>query len=285
MTESERHEWSIGIHAGDSPLRLAPVPGVANPVLSRRDVKDADAAFVADPFMLREKGTWHLFFEVLNAATGRGEIGLAESADALVWQYRGIVLREPFHLSYPCVFAWKGRHYMVPEGLESGAVRLYRAAPFPTVWKPVATLVEGALADATPFRHGGRWWMFACPRPYEHDTLKLWSATRLAGPWREHPESPLRAEDPCASRPAGRVTSWRGRLLRFAQNCRPIYGSAVRAFEITRLTPEEYEEREAAAEPVLAAGAEGSWSGTGMHHVDPHRLPGGTWIACVDARS
>jgi hypothetical protein len=149
----------------------------------------------------------------------------------------------------------------------------------------IATLVPGALADATPFRHGGRWWMFACPHPYEHDALSLYAAARLAGPWHEHPRSPLRTQDPCASRPAGRVTAWRGRLLRFAQNCRPIYGSAVRAFEITRLTPEDYEEREAVSTPVLAAGEEGSWNGTGMHHVDPHRLPEGGWIACVDARS
>ena len=61
--------------------------------------------------------------------------------------------------------------------------------------------------------------------------------------------------------------------------------SAVRAFEITRLTPDDYEEREAAPTPVLGPGREGSWNGTGMHHVDPHSLPGGGWIACVDGRS
>jgi hypothetical protein len=278
-------EWSIGILAGDSPLRLRPLPGVPNPVLSRGDVSDVAAGFVADPFLLRQGETWYLFFEVLNGATGCGEIGVAESTDARRWRYRGIVLREPCHLSYPCVFAWKGRHYLVPESLELGAVRLYRAAAFPAGWSPVATLVQGAMADPTPFRHGGRWWMFVCPRPDHHDALRLYHASRLHGPWCEHPRSPLLLGNRRAARPAGRVTSWNGRLLRFAQDCFPVYGSAVRAFEITRLTPEDYAEREVEMSPALAPGPEGEWNATGMHHVAPHRLPGGGWIASVDARS
>jgi hypothetical protein len=277
--------WSIGIYSGDSPLGLEPSARVPCPILSRAEVSDVPAAFVADPFMLRTKRAWLLFFEVLNASTGRGEIGLAESADGRRWRYRGIVLREAFHLSYPHVFAWKGRCYMVPETLEAGAVRLYRADSFPGGWRPVATLVRGVLADPTPFRHARRWWMFGCPRPYEHDTLSLYGAERLKGPWREHPRSPLRIHDPRGARPAGRVTVWKNRLLRFAQDCRPIYGSAVRAFEITRLTPEDYEDRETGPTPVLGPGTKGSWNGTGMHHVDPHRLPRGGWIACVDGRS
>src|SRR4029077_16367514 len=87
--------WSIGIYAGKSPLRLAPAPGVRNPVLSARDVTDIPARFVADPFMLHADGLWHMFFEVLTPGSGLGEIGLAPSHDALTWQYRQIVLREP----------------------------------------------------------------------------------------------------------------------------------------------------------------------------------------------
>src|SRR5690348_4223243 len=104
--------WSIGIYAGKSPLDLAPAPGVRNPVLSARDVTDIPARFVADPFMLQANGLWHMFFEVLNHGSGLGEIGLATSHDALTWQYRQIVLTEPFHLSYPYVFQWNNDFYM-----------------------------------------------------------------------------------------------------------------------------------------------------------------------------
>src|SRR4051812_33273086 len=98
--------WSIGIYAGKSPLQLAPAPGAGNPVISAASVTDVPARFVADPFMLRENSLWHMFFEVLNDRNDRGEIGLATSPDGLTWQYRQIVLAEPFHLSYPYVFRW-----------------------------------------------------------------------------------------------------------------------------------------------------------------------------------
>jgi hypothetical protein len=26
------------------------------------------------------------------------------------------------------------------------------------------------------------------------------------------------------------------------------------------------------------------WNGSGMHHIEPHFLPDGSWIACVDGR-
>ena len=70
-----RQRWSIGIYEGESPLDLHPRGGVSYPVLSAEAVTDVPAAFVADPFLVRENGTWHLFFELWNRATGRGEIG------------------------------------------------------------------------------------------------------------------------------------------------------------------------------------------------------------------
>ncbi|HET9363828.1 MAG TPA: hypothetical protein VFP71_02460, partial [Candidatus Angelobacter sp.] len=53
--------WSIGIYAGKSPLQLS--PAARNPVISAGDVSDVSARFVADPFMLRVDGLWHMFFE------------------------------------------------------------------------------------------------------------------------------------------------------------------------------------------------------------------------------
>ena len=48
----EPGSWSIGIYAGRSPLQLAPLPKIINPVLTAWDVKDIPAQYVADPFML-----------------------------------------------------------------------------------------------------------------------------------------------------------------------------------------------------------------------------------------
>ena len=157
--------WSIGIYTGASPLRLRPADGVVNPILTREDVHDAPAGFVADPFMVRRGGVWNLFFEVLNQATDRGEIGLATSSDGFSWTYQQIVIAESFHLSYPYVFEWQGETYMLPETLGAQAVRLYRAETFPARWSCVASLVEGSCADPSIFRRDDKWWLFACTTP------------------------------------------------------------------------------------------------------------------------
>ena len=271
--------WSIGLQAGRSPLALRPIPG--NPILTAGDVTDAAAEFVADPFLLRRGRTWHLFFEVLDRRTGRGAIGWATGAPGERWRYQRIVLREPFHLSYPCVFASGDEVYMTPESSEAGAVRLYRAAEFPTRWEAVGELVGGRLADPTPFAAGGHWWMFACSAPETHDTLRLYGAAALAGPWREHPASPIVRTDPTLARPAGRPVRDGGGWLRFAQDCGAAYGHRVRALRITRLDRESYVEQPCGPGAVLAPDGSG-WSAHRAHHLDAHRLSRGGWIAAVD---
>jgi hypothetical protein len=277
-------DWAIGIYRGPSPLDLHPV--AADPVLTAADVHDAAAEFVADPFLLYRDDRWHLFFELLDRATGHGAIGLADSSDGPggdQFTYRQVVLREPFHLSYPYVFEWEGEHYMTPETLDAGGVRLYRATRFPVEWTPVATLVAGRLADPTVVRHDGCWYLFACGSPTTHDDLLLFVADRLEGPWREHPRSPLIAGDRRSARPAGRPVFHDGAWHRFAQDCEPVYGSRVRAFRIAELTPDRYAETPCLPDPVLAPAGDG-WNRHRMHHVDAHPSGNGSpgWIACVD---
>ena len=249
-----KSNWSIGIYSGPSPLSLSSHPDAVNPVLSQLDVTDVPADFVADPFMIERDGTWHLFFEVLHSSANRGQIGLADSPDGLRWRYRGVVLSESYHLSYPYVFEFEGTYYMVPESVEAGRVELYRAAPFPDVWVRAATLLEEVAADASPFYYQGAWWMYACTTPTRQDVLRLYRAEHLTGPWHEHPKSPLVDGDPHIARPAGRVLILDDRILRFAQDCHPEYGMTVRAFEVKELNERDYCEVEDASGAGARAG-------------------------------
>lgn len=273
--------WSIGIYTGDSPFELRPAAN--NPVLRHTDVTDTVAEFVADPFMLHHNGRWFMFFEVLNRETQRGVIALATSDDGFNWTYRRIVLEEPFHLSYPYVFEWQGQLYMIPETLGATAVCLYKADDFPTRWTLQHRLIEGLHADPSIVRCGDLWWLFTCTQPYGHDILRLYFARDLVGPWKQHPHSPLITNDQSRARPAGRILQIDRRLVRFAQDCVPDYGTRVRAFEINELTRETYVEAEHSNSPVLSSSGDG-WNAHGMHHVDAHKQNNGQWIACVDGR-
>jgi hypothetical protein len=275
--------WSIGIYVGESPVSLRSPQGVRNPVLTRADVTDVPAAFVADPFLVRVDGAWYMFFEIMNWRSARGEIGLATSGDGVRWTYQRVVLAEPFHLSYPYVFQWQNDWYMIPESYQAGAVRLYRARQFPTEWVCVGTLLNGPYyADTSVFRHGDTWWLLTdTSAGFKDDTLRLYYAEDLVGPWREHPQSPLVQGNAYAARPAGRVIPSPDRILRYAQTCRPYYGTAVRAFEITELTKTSYKEQEVGQSPILGPSGAG-WNACGMHHIDPYFMGDGRWIAGVD---
>jgi hypothetical protein len=224
-----------------------------------------------------------MFFEVWNNHAHKGEIACARSPDGLSWQYVGRVLRPRHHLSYPFVFEHGDDVYMVPESAAAGVVRLYRAARFPFDWRPVGTLLHGPFCDATLFRHDGLWWLTASSNrvPMMDDELHLYYADRPDGPWRPHRLNPVVTGDGAAARPAGRPVLYGNRLVRFAQNCRPYYGTGVRAFEVARLAPDRFEQLPLTPDPVLRGQGVG-WNADGMHHVDPLPTGDGHWIACVD---
>ena len=276
-------EWSIGIVTGASPLRLRHAQGTSNPVLTRYSVSDVRALFVADPFLIRVGDLWHMFFEVYNFDSDRGEIAWATSQDGFAWTYQKIVLRESFHLSYPYVFEWQGRYYMIPETHQAESVRLYEATTFPTEWVCTDILIQGhRFADSSIFRSDDRWWLFTETNPaLAHDTLRLYQAPALRGPWEEHPLSPIIQANPHIARPAGRVVRDGKRIVRFAQDCFPVYGTRVRAFEITELTASTYRERPATFGPLFGPSWR-LWTQGGMHHVDAQRLNSHQWIAAVD---
>ena len=276
-------EFSIGIVQGDAPLTFNSARLLPSPVLTRRDVRDVPAAFVADPFMWNTGNKWYMFFEVMNGLRHKGEIGLATSENGVRWKYQRIVLAEPFHLSYPYVFEWQNDYYLIPEALEGGGIRLYKATEFPFRWSYVGNLLdEGRYLDSSIFRYQDRWWLYtASPEEDGSLTLRLYYSSELLGDWHEHPASPIVSDDFHVARPAGRVVIIEGRPIRFTQDVFSVYGNQVRAFEVLELSETTYRERQLDVSPVLQAG-DSDWNSGGMHHIDLHTLSSGAWIACVD---
>ena len=165
--------WSIKTYRGRSPFDLHPIDSAKHGSLTKDDITDIPATFVADPFMVEKDGMWYMFMEILNGDTGLGEIGLAESVDGRAWDYKQVVLRENYHLSYSFVFEEKGNYYMIPETLKANGVRLYKAINFPLEWELESTLIEGEYADPTLFKKDDKWWMYAASFPYQSNTLNL----------------------------------------------------------------------------------------------------------------
>lgn len=238
---------------------------LAHPATGWRDLPDDGHHFYADPFPLVHRGEAWLFVEDFDHRIRRGVISaVAFDDDGPVGSPR-TVLEHDVHLSYPHVLEHDGEIWMIPETSAAGRVELYRARSFPGGWTREAVLLDGVEAsDATPFQHGGRWWMLATVRSGGSfsDTLHAWSADRLTGPWVPHPLDPLLL-DIASARPAGRVVSRNGRLLRPVQDNRTGYGSSLLITEITELDDGAFEQR------VLASvGASPQWPGRRLHTLN-----------------
>lgn len=281
--------WSISIYEGTDFRNLKPTSIIKNPVLSRKDVTDTLAEFVADPFMVRVQDNWLMFFEVFNHKRQQGEIAFARSKDGYNWNYQQMILTEDFHLSYPYVFESESNWYMIPESCEANSVRLYQAKNFPDTWDFVSEILVGSrFVDASIVNFNNIWWLFVGVEPTDGSAcnlLKLYYADNLFDNWVEHPMSPVVSDNSAISRPAGRIRQLDDRLIRFTQDCTVTYGYNVTAIWIDSLTKDDYAEskNESDRAYLFELGTMAS-NQLGMHHIDFINLNNDRGIACVDAR-
>ncbi|TVY05649.1 glucosamine inositolphosphorylceramide transferase family protein [Paenibacillus cremeus] len=271
--------WSIKVFTSNSMISAPPHEyHLDKPTLQASDVKDVPAEFVADPFIIVHENKYYMFFEVLNKASGRGEIGLAISNDGEEWMYEKIVMNEKHHLSYPQVFKFKDEIYMLPETEQTQGVLLYKATNFPFEWEIACKLFSGRYVDPSIFEFDNKWWIFAGS---EGKNLHLFHSDSLEGPWVEHPQSPIITNNSSISRPGGRIIVQNGEIYRYTQDGKDYYGKATRVFKIIKLTDSEYEEEE--AELILSGtNRDNDWRRDGMHHIDQVKIQDGQWLVAVD---
>jgi hypothetical protein len=214
---------------------------------------------LADPFLFVMNDRLFLFLE-RKREFEKGQIIAFSTADLVAWNAHGIVLKEPFHLSYPYVFQHKGTVYMLPETHQAGAVVLYRASNFPNGWEPARTLLKGAFGDPTLYVAPDRVYLWATDAAYQ---LHLFHAASLEDEFLPHPASPI-TSDMRFSRSAGApFFSEQHGLVRFAQDCHKTYGERVYAIQIETLSPTEYREKLLVDDFVPKTALLGS---IGVHH-------------------
>ena len=277
---SAKSSWTIGFYTGQSPFKLSSPKGVRNPVLTAAIVNDLSVDIVAHPFMVVTDSLYYVFFTAKDGSTDKGGIGLAESRNGVEWNYRKIVLLEPFVTSYPYVFKCQNDYYMIPENHTEKSIRLYKAVEFPDRWKYEGDLLTGdTFISTTVVRFKDMWWMFTSRSG--NDNLRLFYAADLKGPWTEHPMSPVVEKNLDIARPGGRPFIIDESLYRLGQDCDPVYGSMVHAFKITDISPTNYSEKMIDA-PLVKASSKG-WNAEAMHHVDAQQTGKRKWSAVVDA--
>lgn len=250
--------------------RLIDDPGIAE--TCRLDgapftvLADDGRRFYADPFVMEHRGRHYLFVEEFPYATGRGVISVAELGEDGTFGTPRMVLEEPHHLSYPQVFTQDGELFMIPESSAARELVLYRAEAFPDRWVRDGVLLAGRdYNDATLLQADGRFWLFGTERfgyGSASDTMTVYSATSLRGPWQPHALNPI-AVDRSAARPGGAFIHHDGSVSLPVQDGSRAYGGGLGLMRLVRL-----DDGAVVFAPPRPIAAGSAWARSGIHTLN-----------------
>ncbi|GHA50331.1 hypothetical protein GCM10007103_33840 [Salinimicrobium marinum] len=253
--------WSVGFQKSSNPLqeqKIDPVNIVTYEFIDGLLPEPID--YIADPFFIKEKDTFYLFVEI--KGRGNANIALLTSPDGKNYDYKGTVLDEDFHLSYPQVFTHKEEIYMLPETKGSNNILLYKADNFPYSWRITDTLITNiGLKDPSLLLSESLNLIVAVD-----DDMKqyMFTADSLEGKWSEVEN--YRQDWGNETRPGGRFFNVKNTWYLPLQNMSAGYGTSI---SIYRLETNGENLALALEENLyLQPQSEIEWFNRGMHHLD-----------------
>jgi hypothetical protein len=229
----------------------------------------------ADPFLYTHNDELYIFFES-QAVSESGKIAAFRTRDLVNFEDLGEILKEPFHLSFPFVFAVGPSIYLMPETFSCNEVSLYKFTEFPNKLEKTRTLLRGAYRDSSFINHNGIWYFFTT----SNEGLELFYTEDLEnGHLIPHPHNPL-TDNPRYSQCGGSPIVFKGEMFRVAQDCSTEYGKNISILRINELSRTKYEE-EVLVDDYFDH--DQSWNSRGGHHLSIADFMGKTIIA-VDGK-
>jgi len=230
--------WNVGIYMGDwKTLDFQKSYVIPNP----------HNHFLADPFVMSVANKNYCFVEDYDVKKSKGAIAVYELGQECA-EMVGIALEESFHLSYPYLFQYDSKIYMLPESGDNNDIRLYEASEFPLGWKLIRIIKRDVLAvDSMIFEHEGRWWLFSNINPIgDRDVCSelsiFYSDNPINGDWLPHEKNPV-IFDPSSARNGGIILE-ESSIYRVGQNQRfgTYGGGGFSVNKIIDLRPGGYQE-------------------------------------------
>ena len=175
-------------------------------------IKNNFRYWAADPFILEKDGKAYIFAELYDYVLRRGVLGYCsiEGDKASKWKP---IIRELYHLSYPCIIEHNGKLCIMPESGEGEVLTAYESVEFPNKWEK-RKVIRGDVrfADTTPFPYTGR--NFALTHNVGDPENPCLTVIDLDGKTKD---IPVEGKVALRSRPAGYVFEKDGKLIRPAQ--------------------------------------------------------------------
>ena len=236
------HTWNIGfversvedvVTSNDTELQVHWV---------KHNYKDR---FFADPFILSvDKKEIRVLVEDFPYYDKVGMISLlVVNRKTYELKERKVVLKQPFHMSYPFIQRKEnGEFWVAPEASISSNLHRYTMNPDTSMLENQEVLLAEPLLDSTIIEHDGKYWLFCTKRGQESNkSLFIYYSDKPEGPWTAHNRNPV-VQNAAMARPAGYMVKVDGEIYRVIQKCDHHYGEAINVSKVDVLNESEYKE-------------------------------------------
>lgn len=184
-------------------------------------IKNNIRYWAADPFIIKHNNETFIFAELYDYILCRGVIGYCKIEEGKVSKWRPVI-KEKYHLSYPCIIKDNGNWYMMPESSEGNELVIYEAVQFPDHWEKKKVIRKDIkFTDTTPLL-SKKALTYDVKMP-QNPQLLLIDLDGKCGDVRLD-------SNPLCSRPAGHVFMKNGDLIRpaqFSEDCESGYGKGI----------------------------------------------------------
>ena len=200
--------------------------------------------FFADPFILSaDDKIIKVLVEDFPYYDKRGMISLL-TIDRKTYELidKKVVLKQPFHMSYPFIMKKNGEVWVAPEASMSGKLYRYFINPSTGMLDNQTILLDEPVLDSTIIEYNGKYWLFCTKKGIaSNKDLFIYYSGKPEGPWSSHKRNPV-VSDAAMARPAGNMVIIDNVIYRVVQKCDLSYGEAINVTRIEKLSEEEFSE-------------------------------------------
>ena len=204
--------------------------------------------FYADPFIINKKKKIFIFFEKYSYKENKGHICCGILTKNKITNIQDVLISKT-HFSYPSIFYFKSKYYLIPESYQSKRLEIYIANKFPYKWKLHKTAFKDTLiGDPTILYYKKQLWLFInkSSEPYQDLSSELYIYKISCMDFKKiipHKKNPV-IIDSRKARNAGNFFVKNGKLFRPSQsNIQSVYGHSINISQIKKLTINDYEEK------------------------------------------
>lgn len=202
----------------------------------------------ADPFIIFKDSKYYVFFEEFIYEKNKGNISFLIINTDGSYSKPIKILDMSYHLSYPFIFHFNEKYYMIPESSANKTIDIYECSKFPEKWVFYKTIMKNITAtDSTLLYKNEKWWLFTSiinqNKKKENGLFLFYSNNPLSDKWTSHPKNPI-VSNIKGSRSAGKIFEENGKIIRPAQDGSIRYGYGIIFYQIDKLNETEYQEKE-----------------------------------------